>query len=208
MDSQSNLDDFLIKYKLPLVLGLVGLVLLIGGLWSSGIVSRTFVRSSKSFQPQVHQTTSGGAVYPQGEARTVKVDVSGEVTKPGVFVLSPDSRVEDALKMAGGVTKSADSVFVSKSLNLAQKVSDGMKIYVPKEGEAGVSAVAGVSAQRGLVNVNSASVSELEQLPGIGPVLAQKIIDKKPYAGIEELLTKKAVTKSAYEKIKGLISTY
>lgn len=205
MDSQSNLDDFLNKYKLPMALSLVGLVLLIGGLWSSGIISKTFVRSSKSFPPQPRQTTSQ-----QGETRIVKVDISGEVAKPGVYALSLDSRVEDALKMAGGVTESADPVFVSKSLNLAQKVSDGMKIYVPREGEAGASAsvVAGASTEQNLTNINSASIPELEQLPGVGPVLAQKIIDKRPYTGIEELLTKKAVTKAVYEKIKGLVSTY
>ena len=212
MDSENKLDNFLSQYKLPLILGLVGIVLLIGGIVSSGIISRTFVKSSK-YPPKVVSQSS----Y---VASTVKVDVSGQVQSPGVYILPVDSRVEDALKAAGGITEEADGNFLSKSLNLAQKVSDGMKVYVPKEGEVGQvsqalpagrqGAVAGTSlqTQTSLVNINSDSMDRLESLPGVGPVTAQKIIDKRPYGGIEELLTKKAVSRATYEKIKELVSVY
>lgn len=192
-------------------MGLVGLVLLVGGMVSSGVVSKTFIKSTKS-GVQAQKTTSL-------EAAAAKVDVSGAVIKPGVYTLSSDARVEDAIKAAGGVTDFADPMYLSKTVNLAQKVADGMKIYIPNAGEAhspssgqagqsGAPAVAGASAQSSSVNINTASLSELDQLPGVGQVGAQKIIDTRPYSGIEELITKKAVTKSVYEKIKDLVSIW
>lgn len=206
MDSQKSFDDLLSKYKMPLAVGFVGLVLLIAGVVSSGIIPRTFVKSTKSpvsaTQPQ--QTSPFEA----------KVDVSGEVRSPGVYALSGSARVEDALKAAGGVTESADPAYLSKTVNLAQRVSDGMKIYVPRISEAGPSAVVAQSGgdvagvQTSMVNINAASLSELEKLPGVGEVTAQKIIDGRPYGGIEELFTKKAVNRSVYEKIKDKVATY
>lgn len=204
----NHLDELLNKYKIPLGVGLVGLVLLIGGVISSGIIPKTFIKSSSSGQPATVRISGSQALL--GEA---KVDVSGEVVKPGVYSLSRDARVEDALKMAGGVTESADPVFVSKTLNLAQKISDGMKIYVPKAVEAGssgspVSQTTTSSTPDAMVNINAASASDLDKLPGVGEVTTQNIINKRPYASIEELVTKKAVTRAVYEKIKSLVSTY
>lgn len=217
MDSQNQLDEFLNKHKLSLAIGFVGLVLLVGGVLSSGLLTKTFIKSTKT----------PIAVSPASLASTAaaKVDVSGEVVSPGVYTLSSASRVEDALKAAGGVTESADPNYLSKSLNLAQKISDGMKIYIPKasealqlsSGQAGSSGiVAGIShATSGVdsdiasvININAASLSDLEKLPKVGPVTAQKIIDKRPYSSIEELYTKKAVNKFAYEEIKEMVSVY
>ena len=203
MDSQ-KLDEFLNRHKFPLAMGVVGVVLLIGGIISSGIIPKTFIRSSKSFSPQsLTQTKQAGA----------KVDVSGAVVNPGVYTLPGEARIEDALKAAGGVVESADPIHLSKSVNLAQKVSDGMKIYIPKAQEAGASAISpaspGIQATGNTpVNINAAAASELDQLPGIGPVTSQKIIDNRPYGGIEELLTKKAVSRSVYEKIKDKVSVW
>lgn len=197
MEDQNNFDNFLNKYKLPVAMGLVGLVLLAGGVISSGILPKTFLKASK--------------VPPESKKDLlVKVDVSGAVLNPGVYILSSGSRIEDALKAAGGVTESADPAFLSKTLNLAQTVSDGMKIYVPKMEEAGKMESANVAgaSQVGLVNINTASASDLDKLPGVGPVSAQNIIDKRPYGSLEELLTKKAVQRSVYEKIKGMVSVY
>ncbi len=202
MEDQSGVDSFINKYKLPLGMGLVGVVLLIGGIVSSGIIPKTFVKSTKS-------SAAATSNYSKQETGT-KVDVSGAVAKPGVYTLNGNSRVEDALKAAGGVTESADPVYLSKTINLAQKVSDGMKIYIPRVNEAGPSAaVAGASVVPGkLVDVNTATLDDLDKLPGVGPTTAQKIIDNRPYGGIEELLTKKAVSRTVYEKIKEQISTW
>lgn len=204
MNDQSNLDEFISKYKIPLALGLVGLVLLIGGLVSSGVVSKTFIKSTKS-AANFQKTTAAAPT-------TIKVDVSGAVSNPGVYILDSQSRMEDAIRAAGGVTIEVDSEYLTKSINLAQRLSDGTKIYIPIAGDSEVpvtsSTVAGVSAQQTIININNASLADLDKLSGVGPVTAQKIIDNRPYSGIEELLIKKAVSRSVYEKIKGQVSVY
>ncbi len=95
---------------------------------------------------------------------------------------------------------------------MAQKVSDGSKVYVPAEGEqAGGTVtggtVAGASVQA-TVNINTATQAELEALPGIGPVTASKIISDRQYQGIEDLLNRKVVSKAVFEKIKDLLVVY
>ncbi len=143
----------------------------------------------------------------QGDAlKKIKVDVEGEVLKPGVYELNSDARVQDALVAAGGLTQDANR----DAINLAAKIADGQKIYVGAVGEV-ISASnsnlnQGSTLNSGAVSVNSASASELEELPGIGPVTAGKIIDNRPYALIEELLERKVVGKAVFEKIKDLIS--
>lgn len=205
MDSENSLDEFLDQHKIPLAMGLVGLVLLVGGVISSGIIPKTFIKSTKS-------GTALSQASVVSNTAEVKVDVSGAVMDPGVYSLSASARVEDAIKAAGGVTGAADPVYLAKSVNLAQKVSDGMKVFIPEAGQfisqAGGQAVAGASAQAEAINVNTASLSDLDKLPGVGPVGAQKIIDGRPYGSIEELFTKKAVNKAVYEKIKELVSVW
>lgn len=206
MEEGSRLDQFLNHNKIPLALGLVGLVLLAGGVISSGIIPKTFIKSTKT--PASAQIYQGASVL----SAEVKVDVGGEVKSPGVYNLSREARIEDALKSAGGVTQSADPTYLSKTINLAQKVSDGMKIYIPKisgTGQAGSSGtVAGVAVETALINVNTASPSDLDKLPGVGAVTAQKIIDNRPYSSIEDLLTKKAVTRATYDKIKEKVAIW
>jgi competence protein ComEA len=141
--------------------------------------------------------------------QTIVVDVAGAVNKPGVYSLKSESRVRDAIVAAGGFHKQADQEWIAKQMNLASKISDGAKIYVPFLGEDRTTgAESKVEASGGLVNINSASLSQLEALPGIGPVTAQRIIESRPYASIDELLSKKIVGNSTFEKIKGSISIY
>ncbi|MFH0936720.1 MAG: SLBB domain-containing protein [Candidatus Daviesbacteria bacterium] len=204
VEEENKLDNFLSHYKLPLAMGVVGAVLLIGGIVSSGILSKSLVKSTK--QP---------ASYTSSQVGPVKVDVSGAVTSPGVYTLPTGSRIEDAIKAAGGVTEAADPAYLSKTINLAQKISDGMKIYVPRGQEASnlgsqqagqSGSVAGVS--EGLININNATGAQLDQLPGVGTVTSSKIIDGRPYGSIEELLTKKVVSRAVYDKIKEKVSVY
>lgn len=208
MDNGNNLEDLLNKYKVLIIVGIVGVVLLVGGIISSGIIQKTFIKSSA----QQYVPATVGEVSGVKKSLEVKVDVAGAVVSPGVYSLSLDSRVEDALKLAGGVTKDADPVYVSKTINLAQKVADGMKIYVPITSEvpqSGASSTQGSSSTtQSLININEATLSDLDKLPGVGVVTAQKIVDGRPYSGIEELVTKKAVSRSVYEKIKAQISTW
>ncbi|MBI2012688.1 ComEA family DNA-binding protein [Candidatus Curtissbacteria bacterium] len=138
---------------------------------------------------------------PTGGTGEIVVHVDGAVAAPGVYKLTTDSRIGDAIKAAGGFAKDADTAKV----NLAAKIADGQKILIPKKGEADVK---GLSLDGGLININTASEKELDTLPGIGPVTAQKIIASRPYSDSGELLSKKVVSGSVYEKIKGLITVF
>ncbi|MBI2593802.1 helix-hairpin-helix domain-containing protein [Candidatus Daviesbacteria bacterium] len=199
-----GLNQKLSEYRLPIGLLLVGGVLLIGGLFSSNLISKP--RSPESFPKE--------SIVSQSNLSDIKIDIAGAVNNPGVFTLSKESRVEDAIKLAGGFSDSASKEYVSKRLNLSQKITDGLKIYIPFEGEGlvGSSGVGGVVAGAatsisvtGKVGINSADQASLESLPGIGPVTAKKIIDGRPYASIEELLSKKSVSKAVYTKILELV---
>jgi len=148
-------------------------------------------------------TDLGNATLPVAE---LTVDVSGAVVSPGVYKLPADSRVNDALIAAGGVLNDkVNQEYLSKNVNLSQKVTDGLKIYIPfaADNVAVLSqSVAGSSATSGLISVNSASASELDTLAGVGPATITKIVEGRPYGSLEELVTKKALSQSVYEKIK------
>jgi competence protein ComEA len=137
----------------------------------------------------------------------MKVDISGAVNKPGVYQLAPGSRVEDAIQIAGGLLDQVDAAYISRQLNLAQKLSDGMKLYIPYKQETKHPAqiINTVESQR-LISINQSTLSELDQLPGIGLTTAQKIIDKRPYQSVEELTTKKVISKSLLAKLRDKIS--
>lgn len=138
----------------------------------------------------------------------IVVDISGAVVEPGVYDLPANSRVRDAVLVAGGLTDEADR----SRINMAAKISDGQKIYVLAVGEqlgsleVG-SSVAGQSASA-LININTASESELDKLPGVGPVTAAKIIASRPYSAPEDLKTKKVVSVGVFEKIREMITVW
>lgn len=151
------------------------------------------------------------------------VDVSGAVKKPNVYEISFGARLRDLVDMAGGLSDEADTVFFYRNFNLARIVTDQEKIYIPSIVEInsgvfmenprtldytspGTGAVNNAPTDNQLINLNSATVEELDQLPGIGQVTANKIIGSRPYSTIDELLTKKVVNKGVFEKIKNLIN--
>lgn len=136
-----------------------------------------------------------------GSGEKVMVDVSGEVVNPGVYELTEGERIKDALVAAGGMDDEADREFVEKTINMADKVKDGQKIYIPPMG--GVVNPQGVS-----VNVNKASLSELDGLWGVGAARAQTIIDLRPYAKLEELVSKGAMPKNVYDRNVAKMSVY
>jgi competence protein ComEA len=102
-------------------------------------------------------------------ASRLVVHVTGAVSQPGLYRLKEGSRVADAVARAGGATASADTAAV----NLAAPLADGMQVLIPSR----VAGAAGTAAVPGRVSLNAAGVAELDELPGIGPVTAQKIVD-------------------------------
>ena len=148
--------------------------------------------------------TSGGDTAGSGQ---IVVDVDGAVAHPGLYKLPPDSRVQAALAAAGGLSPQADV----HRINRAAKLHDGQKLYVLSQGESGppqaassgqgcegqacTSAEGGVAGSdtegQGLVNINTANATQLTQLPGVGPAIAQKIIDYRtangPFTSVDDL---------------------
>lgn len=113
------------------------------------------------------------------------VQVAGEVRRPGVYRLRAGERVDDAVRLAGGATARADLTGV----NLAAKVEDGRQVIVPRRGAAGAGgsmtggAAAGSGAAGGALNLNTATVEQLDELDGIGPATAQKIVAYRQQRG-------------------------
>ncbi len=191
------------KHWLPLSLGVLGLIFLIYGLIG------LFNASSRSDQIKFETNSVNDSSLSE---KLVYVDIEGEVVKPGVYKLKQDSIVQDVFVASGGLTASADREWVAKNVNLALKVSDGQKIYIPKVGEDGktmsTSVLSGSTANSGLININTASEKELDSLPGIGLVTAAKIINLRPYAAIEDLEINKIVSSKVYLQIKDKIAVW
>ena len=122
-----------------------------------------------------------------------------------MYEIPQKSRIQDGLVAACGLSAKADRVWVyaAKNLNLAIKLTDGIRIYIPIVGEAvGNTSVLNASSAGVvvgvLININTSSESQLDSLPGIGPVTAQKIIAGRPYGSLNELLDKKIVEATVF----------
>jgi competence protein ComEA len=134
------------------------------------------------------------------------VYVTGAVLHPGVVRLAEGERVVDAIEEAGGPLPDADL----ESLNLAQTVQDGQKVMVPKQGQGGEGGTgAGTDAEGGKVSINSAGARELEELPGIGPTLAERIIAYREKMGgfksVEELKQVSGIGEKKFAELEDLI---
>ena len=154
----------------------------------------------------------------QEETEKIAIHVTGEVKKEGLIYLPLGSRVADAIKEAGGETKNADL----SQINLAYELQDGQKIYIPNKNEkiseyitmsSGNNVIieennssAETERKENKVNINTANVNELDNLPGIGPSLAQRIIEYREENGnfksIEELQNVKGIGEAKYSDIK------
>lgn len=193
---------FLKKHWLPSALALLGLIFFIYGLIA--LLSQNQSSSDIKFE------TNSNSANKEIE-NLITVDIEGEVANPGVYKLKQGSIIQDGLVAAGGLSALADRDLVSKNINLAIKLTNGQKIYIPKVGESTLPSVLGSSTQTtitGLININVASESELDTLSGIGPVTAGKIINNRPYSQIEELTSKKVVSQKVFDQIKDKITAY
>ena len=153
---------------------------------------------------------------PSATIASIMVDVRGAVSKPGVYTLAAGSRLQDALALAGETLSNADT----RSLNLARKLNDGEQIYVPLQGEIpptipsasskSDTKSAATPTRAGKVNLNTATLQELDSLPGIGPVTAQAIFDYRsqngPFKKIDDIKKVRGIGDSLYNQIKDLVT--
>lgn len=159
---------------------------------------------------QVLTTAPGTEVVYTTLPPTLVVHITGEVANPGVFELPYGARVNDALYLAGGATEDANL----SAVNLAAFVRDAMQIVIPAFGQV----VDGALVEDmnppggivdGLVNINTATLLELQTLPGVGPVLAQNIIDFREAGGgftsIEELIHVNRIGTATLERLRPLV---
>lgn len=174
---------------------------------------------------------AGGQRSGKAQGKTIRVQVSGAVLEPGIYDLPADSRAETAIAAAGGLTEAADT----ERVNMVRKLRDGMLLQVPAlkagggkkatqrdagafgntanaygKNAAAKHGASKVSAQgsAGRVRINSASASELQSLPGVGPALAQRIIAERSrgrFASAEDLLRVSGIGKAKLEKMRAYV---
>ena len=186
-------------YKRSMAVFLVLAVLIIGG-------------SLYGYYEKDTAITLDAAAKDDLPATEITVYVSGAVNKPGVVKLPEKARVVDAVNLCGGVLASADA----GKINMAQVLKDGMQIVVPErlavntsENEAQSKAgPAGNSSK--LININIADAKELDGLPGVGPAMAQRIIEYRttsgPFQAIEDLKKVHGMGAAKFEKLKDKVS--
>lgn len=212
----SRIRQLIYLYKFPLILAAIGLAFLLVGIV---YIVKTQQTSSEVIFSSADSTSSA-----KPGKEKIHVDVEGAVMAPGVYEIEEGSRINSVLSKAGGLSAEADREWMTKNLNLAAKLVDGGKIYIPSIAEtsdgkvpfgapqgkqnlgnlSNTSNLLGVTTGR--VNINSASQAEIEELPGVGPVTAVKIISNRPYQSVDELKNRKVVGNALFTKIKDLIT--
>lgn len=158
-------------------------------------------KSEKHFEMEEEKVASG----------PLFVDVKGAVSSPGLYEAKEGDRVLDAIDQAGGLIKTADE----KQVNFAQKVHDEMIIYIPEKGEVVEEALPAMAAPSstqaaGKININRADLSELQNLPGVGPAKAQAIIDYReeqgPFKKVEDIQNVSGIGEKTFEKLQESIT--
>ena len=204
------------EYKIIVIC--TGLGLLVGGFFLLKPDSQTPVKET-NLQAEVAAVSKDSSTEKEAkeekeepvEQDLITVDVKGAVKAPGIYDLPVGSRVNDAVQKAGGLTEQADS----KSLNLAQKISDEALVYVPTKGEEAASqqtasGTPSSTSKDKKVNLNKASLEELKQVKGLGGKRAQDIIDHREANGkfksVDELKNVSGIGAKTIEKLKDYVT--
>lgn len=203
-------DDFIGRYQKQIAGFLLGVFLL--GIFGVAILFLTRQKEPIKIEHS-SQVEKEGSQGPSEEELVEKifVDIAGAVNLPDVYELPEGCRLQEVIERAGGFSEEADDNYIAQNLNLAQVLQDGEKIYIPKESETAPAAdeigqgrVAGEVT--GKININTATSSELESLPGIGSVRAKQIIEDRPYKSIEEIQKVSGIGPKTFEKLKDKIT--
>jgi competence protein ComEA len=167
----------------------------------AGLAGYLVLRPPSRPESHLHSTQDAEAQ----EIPELSVHVVGAVSYPGVYRLEEGDRVIDAIEEAGGPLPEADL----EALNLAQTVHDGQKVMVPMLGEGAVSSSSEGEGESTKININHASEKELEELPGIGPTLAGRIVSYREKSGgfrsVEELKQVTGIGEKKFAELKDLV---
>lgn len=208
------------EYKVWISLGVMGLLIGSGLLLVyqpaqaeqvPDVLTLASTKASSKDQASVTEPVSN-KVEPSAPTSTIMVDVKGAVQQAGLYELAADSRVADAIELAGGLTEQADP----KSINLAQKLVDEAVIYVATEDEA-ISVVAPTvpstvseKEQGGLVNLNTADAAQLQTISGIGAKRAQDIIAYReangPFKTVDDLNQVSGIGDKTLENLRSYVT--
>ncbi len=209
---RQQLSSFVSNYRIELVFILVSLILSLG----SFLVFWKASTAQKTTEIKFSSPSSPDFPIASAPARLMYVDISGAVEKPGLYEIKEGSRLQNLLEKANGLSKKADRIFFAQHFNLAKVVVDQEKIYIPSVQEVEEAQYDNLPIERtgamvegataSLININAASEKELDMLPGVGPVTAQKMIEARPYGSLEDLLAKKIVSERVYGLIQDKIT--
>ncbi len=193
--------DRLQRFRVPIMIALIVVV---------GVVIFAVLRPAPA-APAITITlrpTSTAAPAPT-EKTAIRVYVSGAVKQPDVYSLPPDSIVRDALTAAGGPADDADL----DRINLAAPLSDGIQVHFPRKGEPAAAPAASASSGAAVgapIDINTATLEQLDTLPGIGPVIAQRIIDYRqasgPFTSIDQIKDVRGIGDALFDDIKDHIT--
>jgi competence protein ComEA len=172
-----------------------------------------FVGSKLLAQPQTNAAVAPPAAAPTETAAAagtvVVVDVVGAVRRPGLYRLEQGARIAEAVSRAGGATPKADLALI----NMAALLADGEQVVVPRRGSAVPGAVAGAApgaAAPGPGHLSTATLEQLDTLPGIGPVTAQKILDYRQkhgaFTSVDELDAVPGIGPARLDQLKDLVA--
>ncbi|TML44940.1 MAG: ComEA family DNA-binding protein [Actinobacteria bacterium] len=192
------------RRRILVAAGCLALLLLVG----SKLLARP--QTSAALAPPAAAPTETAAAAPT----VVVVDVVGAVRRPGLYRLAQGARIADAVSRAGGATQKADLALI----NLAAPLADGEQVVVPRRGSAALGAPAGPAGSSsssgtpptGPVHLNTATLEQLDSLPGIGPVTAQKILDYRQkhgaFTSVDELDAVPGIGPARLDQLKDLVA--
>lgn len=208
--------EFFKERKIILIIG--GLVVLLIG-WNlyNSMNSGDSIESSNMM---ISENTTQKEKNNEDNDEEIVVHITGEVKKPGVVKLKEGSRIEDIIEAAGGLTENADI----SNVNLAYVVEDGVKIRIPSNNDEDIDEESYItegsgkgviisdenqSTSNSVVNINTATQTELEELPGIGPSIASRIVEYREQNGkfktVEDIKNVTGIGENKFEKIKDYI---
>ncbi|TCW37735.1 competence protein ComEA [Laceyella sacchari] len=198
-----------------LAIALAGVVLTVGAVWLFGQEERPDRQEWMEYPVQGNPPVTerpAANMSKQVSKNVIIIDVKGAVHKPGIYHFSTEARVYEALERAGGARDEADLGRV----NLAEPLRDGMVLYIPKQGEQGTPfmemAKADSADASGKINVNTATVEELDKLNGIGPSKAEAIVryreEHGPFQSVEDIAQVPGIGAKTVEKFREQITVH